>query len=125
MTYPMAPVHGVSETLCFLSQSPGTVEFTPRGPDSDEITVDLFVSLMPSLEATILPRFAETHYYDAILSGALWRLMSSGGTKPYANPQMAATHRAVFRREISRARNQSDRGNVRMTETMRIGGSWA
>jgi hypothetical protein len=80
-------------------ESPDIVQLFPT-PTVDESRVLTFeVALIPKQTVSHLPRIAQTHFYDALLDGALGRLYSHPA-KPYSNPTLAQYHLQRFRAAI-------------------------
>lgn len=80
-------------------ESPDTVRLWPMPVTSVEDALTFAVHLAPKQSVTHLPRIALTHFYDALLDGALGRLYSHPA-KPYSNSTLAAYHLKRFRNAI-------------------------
>ncbi len=57
------------------------------------------LALRPKMTVTQVPQIAVTNFYEAIMYGALYRLLGQPA-KPYSNPTLAAQFEVKFRREI-------------------------
>ena len=84
---------------------PDTVRFA--GVPADEIAVT--AALQPAYGAGVLPDQVADQYREAIVSGALSRLMMMTG-RPWANPQLVEYHSRIVSDAISRARARQFRG---------------
>lgn len=69
---------------------------------SDTVTYE--VTLRPSMDATELPDFMTQDFLDAIIDGALERLLNMR-KMPWADPEEAARRGTMFKREIYRAKH--------------------
>lgn len=76
-----------------LERSNPVIRFWPI-PDR-EGTVDLYVVLVPQRQSTSIPDHISEEWYEAIVHGALYRLMIDSG-KPYSNPDKALFHKQQF-----------------------------
>lgn len=72
---------------------------TPQTPLTTAVTLQLRVALKPKPTVEQVPMIAQTHFYDAILTGVLYRLMSQPA-KPYTNLELAVYNEKRFRSYI-------------------------
>ncbi len=56
-------------------------------------------ALRPKMSVTQVPKIAVTDFYEAIMNGALYRLLNQPA-KPYSNPTLAAYFENKFRKDI-------------------------
>lgn len=76
-----------------LYPTPNTVLPTP-------VTLQIRCALKPKSTCEQVPLIAQTHFYDAILTGVLYRMMNQPA-KPYSNPLQAAYNEKRFRAYIA------------------------
>ncbi len=89
-----------SPTSYYL-ETPDQVRLWPQSLTTVEDALTFYVALTPKQTVTHLPRIASTHFYDALLDGALGRLMSQPA-KPYSDPTRATYHLNRFRAAIGK-----------------------
>lgn len=77
----------------------------------------LTVALKPAYNANLLPDVIASQYREAVVSGAVYRLLMMTG-RPWANPELAVYHKGVVDDAISRARAREFRGYT--NRSMRI-----
>lgn len=87
--------------LLWYVEEPDAVRLWPASVNDVPDALTFYVALMPKQTVTHLPRIAATHFYDAILDGALGRLYMHPA-KPYSNPAMAQYHLNRFRAAIGK-----------------------
>jgi hypothetical protein len=90
----------------FYMDSPDTVRLWPYPQNSMTNALTFYVALAPKQTVTHLPAVALSHWYDAILDGALGRLFTHPA-KPYSNPAAAEYHLKRFRSAIGRVSGQA------------------
>lgn len=83
----------------FWLEEPDTVRLYPTPTTTVEDTLTFYVALIPKESVTKLPRIARTHFYEALLDGALGRLYAHPA-KPYSDTQKATYHLNRFRGAI-------------------------
>lgn len=86
-----------------LVKDPTTIRLFPV-PDKDEagvLEVDVFLTLHPSTSTGIEDRFAY-NYWDAFVSGALYRLFRVPD-RPWSDMAQAQVHRNAFHTEVGKA----------------------
>ncbi len=81
-------------------ESPDTVILYPIPTATLDNALTLEVALTPKQSVTHLPRIAQTHFYEALLSGVLNRVYAHP-SKPYSNPILADYHGKKFRNAIA------------------------
>ena len=64
------------------------------------VNLQLRVALKPKVTTEQVPLIAQTQFYEAILSGVLYRLLNQPA-KPYTNLELAAYHEKRFRSYIA------------------------
>jgi hypothetical protein len=72
---------------------------TPANPLPSPITLQFHVALKPKSTTEQIPLIAQTHFYEAILAGVLYRLLNQPA-KPYSNLELAAYWEKRFRSYI-------------------------
>lgn len=105
--FPLRPAQRRPGRIEFAASSPTTYWLeqpdyvriwpVPNVDVADALT--FYVALTPKQTVSHLPRIARTHFYDALLDGALGRLYSHPA-KPYSNPSLAQYHLQRFRTAI-------------------------
>lgn len=90
-----------SNPTSYYLETPDQVRLWPQSLTDVDNALTFYVSLTPKQTVTHLPRIAATHHYDAILSGALGRLMSQPA-KAYSDPTRAQYHLQRFRAGIGK-----------------------
>jgi hypothetical protein len=85
----------------FFLETPDQVRLWPKSNETINDALTFYVALTPKQTVTHLPRIASTHFYDAILDGALGRLFSQPA-KPYTDSVRAQYHLGRFRSAIGR-----------------------
>lgn len=100
-TLPMREIPGGQPTY-FFCPSPGVVTLSPA---TDKTYIfELTVSMVPTAaEANVLPSGFYDLHFEALLSGALFRLYATPG-RPYSNSTLAEYHGKRFRAEMARTR---------------------
>lgn len=78
------------------------------------------VALRPTLDATGIPDDLFSDHRDAIVAGALFRLLRMQ-KKPWTNFELATAYGQAFRNAIDAARHKQQSGNVRATHHVHDG----
>ena len=72
---------------------------TPQTPLPNPTQMMVFVALRPKPSCEQVPLIAQTHFYEAILSGVLYRLLNQPA-KPYSNLELSMYYEKRFRSYI-------------------------
>lgn len=71
--------------------------------------MQVYCALRPKQSVKQVPAIAVTNYYDAIMDGALYRLLQQPA-KPYSNPALAAYYEGKFRTAIGQYAAEAKKG---------------
>jgi len=93
----------------FYVESPDLIRLWPTPRETVANTLTFHVALTPKLSVTHLPRISATHHYDAILDGALGRILAHPA-KPYSNLTVGQYHLRRFRDAIAKYKGEAIRG---------------
>jgi hypothetical protein len=114
--YPPAPVGTVQGAVDlpfgYYMLRPDVIALAPPPNPTDPTNpplMQVYVALRPKMSVGQVPKIAVTDFYDPIMNGALYRLLSQPA-KPYSNPQLAAYFENKFRRQIAQAAGKAKKG---------------
>lgn len=94
-------VPGYQYTVRLRMIDPHTLTVVP--PSDDPLDLEIELSLQPKLgTAPLLPAWAVTHHFDALLSGTLARMFRHP-KKPYTDPGLSEQHRRIYERSVVNA----------------------
>jgi len=91
-----------------LRGSSPVLHLTPAPDKACEL--DLYVVLVPQRASRMIPDFISEEWRDAIVHGALGRLLMQSG-KPWTNPEKALLHKREFALAVRDARQQAASDN--------------
>lgn len=94
----------------FYLPSPDMVRLWPTPQAALANGLILYVALTPKISVQHVPRIAATHHYDAILDGALGRLLAHPA-KPYSNTVLGEYHLKRFRTAIGKYKGLAIQGH--------------
>lgn len=92
-------------------EEPDIVRLWPQPTTTVEDALTFSLALIPKESVTKLPRIARTHFYEALLDGALGRLYAHPA-KPYSDTQKATYHLNRFRAAIGSYAGAGKKGFV-------------
>lgn len=96
---PTKPDFSAPSPRLYWLETPDTIRLHPIPNVTQEDALMFSVALTPKQTVSHLPRIAQTHFYDALLDGALGRVYSHPA-KPYSNPTLGQYHLQRFRAAI-------------------------
>lgn len=94
----------------YFTESPDILRLWPTPTVEYAEALTIYVALTPKITVTHVPRIAATRHYDAILDGALGRIMSQPA-KPYSNQVLGQYHLNRFRAAIGKYKAAAIQGN--------------
>ena len=104
--YPIPAPDPVDYPTNFVLDGYSTLTVVPDVKSAKTGELDVLCALMPLDRNTVLPDQSFDHYHEAILSGALGKLMSTTD-RPYTNLELAKFHLNRFRVLIARFRDEA------------------
>lgn len=96
---PSRPDYTSASPYLYWLENPDYVRLYPIPNATVDDALMFSVALTPKQTVSHLPRIAQTHFYDALLDGALGRVYSHPA-KPYSNPTLGQYHLQRFRSAI-------------------------
>jgi hypothetical protein len=93
----------------YFLENPDQVRLWPMPNSSATNVLTFYVALTPKTTVTHLPRIAASHFFDAILDGAIGRLLEQPA-KPYSDPVRAAYHLQRFQNAIGKYAGEAKTG---------------
>lgn len=94
----------------FYNDSPDSIVLWPTPILAVPSSLTISVALVPKISVNHLPRIAATDHYDAILDGALGRILMHPA-KPYSNLVLAKYHLSRFRAAIAGFKGEAIQGH--------------
>ena len=79
------------------------------------------IALKPSLTATSINDVFVDRFYQTIIDGAIWKLLTIASA-PWYNPQQGSQHGAMFLQGVSAASSQAQNDNTSKRRIARYGG---
>lgn len=86
-------------------------------PPTVPVDVELFLAVAPGQESTEIPDFMWQRWREALIDGALARLLAKRG-KPWSDPQEAERRRLLF--ELAKTQQAMFLGRNRLTSAQRL-----
>jgi hypothetical protein len=93
----------------YYLENPDQIRLWPMANSSATNALTFYVALTPKQTVTHLPRIAATHFFDAILDGAIGRLLEQPA-KPYSDPVRAQYHLSRFQAAIGKYAGEAKKG---------------
>lgn len=93
----------------FMQENPSELIIVPKPTSAIAGGITAKVAVQPKRTATSIETKIADRHYEAILHGAKARLMAMAG-RPWANLQLAGAYSQRFEQDITKARNEIQRG---------------
>ena len=104
----------------YFSKEHGKITVYPKPVKATDLdTLLVRVAIAPTMDATAFDARFSNQYYEGILHGSLFMLLSIPN-KPWTDPRTAKYHELEFMRHVNRVKNDQALGNVRSDRQVRF-----